>query len=310
MKEPNELDDFFAPSSNEKIIQQAKRKSKRRIVSMSALTLVLALLLIGFTKMLITPYYLDKKAIEQQLYYELVGANQRVGDWDMNNRLVGSSANAPIFKLIGDRHVYVGDATLQNATENRHLQPLVGSDDNYNGSRVMHFYYPSFHYDVKPDATKQLAQLQEDEVAEMAISLNEAYTLERLQQLLPSSVTLAWNWVDPFTQAEVAANEKAVEEPMTEYDVIGFPMADNDGKAYSQPVNQFIETLQRAAEKSGPYKEQFANMYEAIQGNGKQVTANDVKIVGAVVVGTKEDLTALVKKQYIEASEMGAVVKK
>ncbi|WP_010306753.1 anti sigma factor C-terminal domain-containing protein [Kurthia senegalensis] len=310
MKEPNELDDFFSPSSNDKIIQQAKRKSKRRIFLVSGATIVLATLLIGFTKMLITPYYLDKKAVEQQLYYELVGADQRVGDWEMTNRLVGSSATAPIFKIVGDRHVYVGDATLQNATENRHLQPLVGSDDNYNGSRVMHFYHPAFQYDTKANAAKQLAQLQNNEVAEMAISFNEAYTLERLQQLLPSSITLEWNWVDTFTKAEAASNSKEAEEPMNEYEVVGFPMADNQGEAYSQPVTQFVETLQRATEKSGPYKEQFKKVYEAIQGNEKRVTENDVKIVGAVVVGTKQQLTTLMNKTYITASEIGTVVQK
>ena len=308
MNEDFDMDRLFDPASNEGLVKKAKRKSTIRMVLTSSFALICGVILIILLNLLLMPYYMDKKMLEQELYYDLTGANTFIGNWQAENKLIGSSANAPVYKLIGERPVFVADASLSSAERNRKLQPFEGSNYTYTGERMMKFYHPSMTYEEYPNDLELLDEVDENQWIEIALSFDQLYDMDSVREMLPSDVNWQWSWVDTWSKEEKELLANEVIEPTNEFQAIGFTMQNESGERITQPDAMFIENLQLAMKKGGPYKQQFKEIYESIAREKENVSVQQLALAGVVVTGTKEQLANLLNQPTIKASSFGVIV--
>ena len=316
MKEDHEIDRLFDPSFNEKdIIKSAKRKSYFRITGVSLLVSICVLALLILLKVQLTPYVMTNKMAAKELYYDIYGANIYVGAWDEKYKLIGSSAEAPKYKLLNGKPVNLGAVSLDSSE----LEITIGNSDleqfSYYGNRVMNFFHPALQYEDYANDVNLLDKVNDGKLIEMALSFDKAYTYDEVATMLPEDVTLQWSWVNSYTteqlEAMKASDSLHAEYPTTilkEHEVAGFPSVTEAGETIENPVDEFLDTLDLAQSKGGSYKDDFTHIYETLKKDNASLKAENVEIIGAVVVGNKQQLTALMNQPYIKASSFGAII--
>lgn len=316
MKDDHEIDSFFDSTYKDTdLINAAKRKSYFRITGVSFLVSIFVLLLLILLKLQLTPYFMNQKMAAQELYYEIYGANIYTGFWTEDYKLFNSSAIAPKYKLLNGKPVYLGEVSFDSAP----IEITIGNSEfaqfSYKGNRVMNFFHPSLQYAEYTNDLNELNKVNDGKWIEMALSFDQPYTYQEVVAMLPKDVTLQWSWVDTYSAEEIeamkASNNENAEYPATilrEHDVAGFPSISKAGENIKDPVDSFITTLELALSKGGSYKENFEYMYNVLKNDQDSLTDKNVKIIGAVVVGDKQQLTSLIDQPYIQASSFGASV--
>ena len=316
MKEDHEIDRLFDPAFNEQdLIKSAKRKSYFRMTGVSFLVSVCVVTLLILLKIQLTPYVMNHKLVAKELYYDIFGANIYVGAWDEQYKLIGSSAEAPKYKLLNGKPVHLGEISLDSSDRVITIGNSEFAQFSYNGNRVMNFFHPSLSYEKYANDLQELNKVNEGKVIEMALSFDQAYTYSEIVSMLPEDVTLQWNWVNTYTKEELEAMKASdrlyAEYPTTilqEHEVAGFPSISEAGEVIGNPVDDFLETLDLAQSKGGSYKEEFAHIYETLNKENTSLTNENVEIIGVVVVGDKHQLASLMNKTYIKASSFGAII--
>lgn len=315
MKEEHEVDSFFDTTFNNKdLIKSAKRKSYFRITGVSFLVSICVLTLVVLLKIQLTPYLLNQKIIAKEIYYELYGANMYTGNWTERYKLIGSSATAPKYKLLNGKPVNLGHVTLDTSN----IETTIGNSKliqySYSGNRIMNFFHPSIEYQEYTNDINELNKVNNGKLIEMAISFDQSYSYQEVVSMLPKDITLQWNWVNILSKEELKglneANHTNLEYPtiFREHEVVGFPNISKDGEQIKEPVNSFITTLELAQKKGGSYKEEFDYIYNTLKNDQTTLKEENVKIIGVVVVGNRQQLKTLSNKNYIRSSSFGAIV--
>lgn len=316
MKDDHEIDRLFDPSFNEKdLIKSAKRKSYFRMTRVSLLVSLCVVALLVLLKIQITPYVMSNKMAAKELYYDIYGANTYVGAWNEQYKLIGSSAKAPKYKLLYDRPVYLGEVSVGSQDLNITLGNSELAQYSYFGNRVMNFFHPALQYEKYANDLSLLNEVNDGKIIEMALSFDKAYTYDEVAAMLPENVTLQWSWVDAYSSDELngmkASNSEHTSYPTTilkEYEVAGFPSFNEAGEILNNPVDEFLSNLDLAQSKGGSYKDDFTHIYETLKKDNASLTAENIEIIGVVVVGDKQQLTSLINQPYIKASSFGAII--
>lgn len=307
MKDNLEMDDLFSFERNEEsLITKAKRKSTLRIVSISGLVSFLVLILVILIKLQVTPWLLNKEITAQDQYYDIYGANTYIGPWEESIRIIGSNATAPQYKLLDGRPVYLGQISNDSDHIEVHLSPNRYETYNYFGGKVMNFLHPGVLSAQIPNEVQTIDTFREDELIEVGLSFDKGYSLVEVQSMLPEELTFQWAWVEAYSKDAVESLQ-ASDPPshvLTENEVIGFSLTDETGVPLSEPEEKFMESVKFAKDQKGRYQKEMASIYDGLSKSG----APEIKIIGAVVVGTKQELQQLQNESYIRASSTGAVV--
>ena len=301
MKEDHEIDSFFDSTFNDTdLIKSAKRKSYFRITGVSLLVSICVVILLILLKIQLTPYFMNQKMIEKELFYEIYGANTYTGAWTEQYKLVNSSAVAPKYKLLNGKPVHLGEVSFDSSP----IEVTVGNSEfeqfSYQGHRVMNFFHPSFEYPKYSNDLSKLDNVNDGKLIELALSFDQSYSYEEVVSMLPKDVTLQWNWVNTFSAEEIEGLKATGSELFQEHNVAGFPSISKAGELMANPVNSFMETLDLARSKGGSYKEEFEHIYNVVKA--------DQDIIGVVIVGDKQQLKSLINQNYIKASSFGAII--
>lgn len=307
LKDNHELDELFSFENNEKdIITKAKRKSTIRMTLISGLVSLLVLALIVLIKLQITPWLLDKQIIAQDFYYEVHGANLFVGPWDESIQLIGSSATAPQYKLLNGRPVYQETLSNDSHTIEIHLSPKPYETYTYLGNKVMNFIHPSSAPVKVPKELQQLDNFGDHQLIEMGLSFDQAYTLGEVQDMLPKDLSLNWAWVDAYSDQEIESIGASESQAFTENEVVGFSLVDETGVKLEKPIESFMDSMQHGKEHAGFHKKEITRLYDLL--TTQQANEKNIRIIGAVVVGTKEELQQIQNESSIRTSSVGAVI--
>ena len=315
MKEEHEMDSFFDSIVDEKnLINAAKRKSYFRITAVSFFVSMCVLILLILLKIQLTPYFMTQKMIEQELYYEIYGANIYTGAWTEQYKLVNSSAVAPKYKLLNGRPVNLGEISFDSSP----VEITIGNSEfaqfTYSGNRVMNFFHPFLQYTKYENALNELNNVNDGKWIELGLSFDQPYSYEEVVSMLPKDVTLQWNWVNTFSEEEIKAfnseHKEYTDAILKEHVVAGFPSIAKDGETIKEPVSSFITTLDLARSKGGSYEEEYEYIYNTLKNNQDSLTNENIEIIGVVVVGDKQQLKSLIDQHYIKASSFGAIIDK
>jgi hypothetical protein len=366
----NKLDELFDPKSskNKKVIFAAKVRSIATIVS---ITLVILLVIyLGMSRVAIDKVInkidiklLDKKSLivnDIEKEYEIMHPDQYLTqDTYLKGFLSGNIkidtykvieknvvATEPIERefnlkemLASEKEEYTsvsesgnGISTLSPGS----LHDKLKNVDFFNsvGQRRMIFFYPFSDYkDLYRNDISKLNQVDDKKVAEMALSFDKYYSIEEIQKIIPSGITITWYWVDDVSEegkkAILASDDKDTQSiregyngtrkdglfrrVVSEDNAIGIKAIDMIGCKIDNPQDSFVKSIYRndyKDENIKALKSKLQIKQTNDQSNVLKYNKQNIRIGGVVVTGSVEQLKALSKVSSIKASTFGVIVDK
>ncbi|PEU16087.1 anti sigma factor C-terminal domain-containing protein [Bacillus sp. AFS019443] len=182
------------------------------------------------------------------------------------------------------------------------------SYNNQNGQRELSFYHPKVKYEQTPNDLNLLDEIGSNKYVEYALSFDRSYSFNEIQQLLDKS-NVKWLWVDTESDEEInKMNEQEPNEDKSFHrgNIYGYPY---DSQNNGSSPELFINTL-KSSEFYGDYADRAKEVLTRLKKDNPKLNPEKIKIVGAVVTGTPDELKQYQNKEFIKASSLGATIDK
>ena len=307
MNDKKELEALFDFNENEKgttekVVREAQNRSLTRIIGISMAVWIGALALLGILMMQISPLLLEKHTRDASIYHKLHGANLHFWEWQEDYKIWGSTATAGRYKVISDVVVPIDviKEPAKNWSRPNEIQMSNGVSYTEFGVRMMQFFHPEAVYTTYLQELEAMTAYEDTQIIEMALSFDQAYTREEVEALVGNDLKINWGWIDE--------TESYDEHIYSAYDVMGMHFLDDQGSAFENPEEKFIQRLEMGIYNGAENKERFEEIEQNLSGDDGEVTPEDIRLIGCVVTGTKEALEELVGSTWIKASSIGTVL--
>ncbi len=274
----------------EQLVQHARKKSRRKMIVTSILTIFVVLTIVGALKWQLTAYHLHKQAVKEEVKEELYGGNRYMSPIENTVGLFTATSEAYRYALLNGKPVGAMYVALPYERPLTYFEPRPFERYRVTGEKVMLWYHPETNY---PSVPKELPQYAYQEVA---LSFDDAYTLGEVMSDLPKGVTARWGWVTIDKLGDEG------EEGLENDRALGIALYNKGGEKYDDALMQFNEHLALLLERDRTYFEELKDVQEKV--NGIQRT-EDVPIIGLVVEGKKEALQQLQTIPYVRAMSTG-----
>ncbi|KEK10909.1 hypothetical protein EP18_14780 [Lysinibacillus sphaericus] len=312
MNDDEILDDLFEFNNESKIVKKAKRSSYIRMISISGFVTAAVVILVIILKLQITPYLINKEILAKEAFYKVHGANTYLSPWNTKIKLIGSTATSTQYKLLNGRPIFKNEITLDSTSIETYVQPNPNKTFNYFGQNIINFYHPKIAYDQVAHDILSLNSSNENQLVEMGISFDQAYSMNAVKKMLPEDLTIQWYWLDTFSTDEISNMQKS-DQPYSkippyvfkEDEVVGIKAFSNTGEKYDDSLEEFVESIKFAMKNNSDLKNEMQDILDLITSNG-EIQTDKVQIIGAVVVGDVEKLTKISTSSFIRATSRGA----
>lgn len=333
-KKERDLEEMFQEgNSNDsfsKIIGKARRRTIIRNIVVSVLVLLVLSIVSGFSWLSIMRWSEANAIHDIRLFSEITDPNveeagpQQVGNgffqsiltFDRYKELEGIpvdwSSEVVTYSLLGGVSGFAGD---HSPIQIEKAGGGVKSFDRETKQRLLEFYHPEVEYKKVADEISQLADFPEKTVAELSLSFDKNYSVEEIREMIPEGVTLKWFWVDTYSTDDIERidNRSALSNeelyiiestPELATQVYGF---DEFSEHPELSVQGFIDDINMGlSNEKGKYFGEYQRIAGNLKGGSKDLTEDNVKVIGAVVTGSVEDLAVLEDQAAIRASVIGA----
>ena len=161
--------------------------------------------------------------------------------------------------------------------------------DKQTKNKVATFYHPSIqdYYDGIENELGEISQM-ENHVAEVAISFNQPYTLQEIQEKIPDNLNIVWLYM-----TSPISDESNGPAGMPVY---GFDPSHSPKDAF----NSFIDSLEQYdANESNETIQEFLE-------TNKDKPFEEVKILGVMLTGQTQNFKALENQDFIRGASVGA----
>ena len=161
--------------------------------------------------------------------------------------------------------------------------------DKQTKNKVATFYHPSIqdYYDGIENELGEISQM-ENHVAEVAISFNQPYTLQEIQEKIPDNLNIVWLYM-----TSPISDESNGPAGMPVY---GFDPSHSPKDAF----NSFIDSLEQYdANESNETIQEFLE-------TNKDKPFDEVKILGVMLTGQTQNFKALENQDFIRGASVGA----
>lgn len=338
-----EIDDVFSDKMENEIKSEIKKKRSRlnsRLIIISVVS-ALAIVVLGIValKFVSNKYIENSYAKEQQkqlLENTIMNPNEYIGyESCRETGLFKYESTFEYGKRIGSKVIYAGSITnvtgildrkFEKADKNRWTisnQPL---NDNINkryssvyGLRKLHFLYPYVHYgkniyeyqtednkitDDDSSNSKEnvindfhfLSEIDDNKIVEMALSFDKEYTYEEVNKMIDSNL-ISFYWVDNNSEEK---KQHVIEFNNPAFTVVGIKSIDGSG--------EFINDV---TGRMGNFKAALKQLKDIGHTQyTEDIDENNIKIIGAVVVGSPKELKNIENNPMIKHAVLGTVVDK
>lgn len=325
-----ENDSFsFDEKQAKKIMRKAKFWSTIKIIGITVIVTPIVLLVLWYGFRQLSLHNAQKAMDDIMLYKEISAPNVHISNQTYDYNLFGGEIQTKTYKVLGDRP-YIwepieGDYNLFGTLSGYYglygAIKLEGSEslaethqferfNEYTGDREMFFYHPEISYDVYKNSISELNQFEKTTLVELGLSFDQAYSFDEIKSKLPPNVQVVWWWVDTYTDERLDFM-KQTQETITADSVFiyGFHSEQSKPKAQqsqNDEIDSFIRNIERLRESKN-FKWETDQLYQSLIGENGTLDQSDVKIIGAVVTGTPEQLELLQGQTYIKASTFGVI---
>lgn len=336
-----ELDDLFEGNGKKNLnraIRSAKRRSLLRTVIISLLAVGITAGIVSYTASNVTKERQSAIEIALNQYYAIAQPNEYVGKTIRSSGIFNGTNVYTTYKIVGGKVVYTGQQDYSfGLLESRSYQgiespSIIGASHSiedlakqtYNelGQREMVFFYPFITYPTYKQDVDLLNEIDDNKLAEIALSFDKSYSLNEIQKMMPADVEIAWYWVDDMSKQDKetmqSQNTQYSIRVLSEKNAFGIKAYDESGSPISNPEEPFISALSNS-QKDGlkgnsarvaNYKNEFNRIYNVLAGDDDQLTSSDLHIQGVVVTGEVDSLQSLNSLSFIKASSLGIVTDK
>ncbi|GEA18585.1 anti sigma factor C-terminal domain-containing protein [Moorella sp. E306M] len=310
-KEGKEKEEVFFEET--RFLRQVRWRSTLRavLISLVVLVTVLSLFYIG------TRYLLDLQGNRIGLYYpELVRYStpntMAIGGPWRDEGWLGRQKEYLLVRMVGDRPVYVGTATVEFQIWGGELiwdpdytvVKAAGGKDYFLPGMVpvLRFFHPAVKYEQLPREFDRLDSIPPGDTVEMALSFDRLLTKQEMEALLPSGVEPLWGAIAAHSNEEIAAASQK-DPGMGSYlanRLVGIPLGGWLNGERQLTEAQFIDEIQRLSEVPSYSSATLKRTAAYLQQNG-------IRYYGLVVAGKPGDLNKLRQNPAITAAIIGGV---
>ena len=331
MSKFDDFDNNFNDNEIEKAIRKGKRKS---LIRNTIIALVISVITIGLAIIINNVVYIkssNEATVKIEADIESTVPTGYVSKSNYTQGFLGGRVDYTVSKKVGDRVVH-----LDRKSEFYGLnKPLTGYGIQYadinnsewnristweDGYRKMLFFHPNINYKKYPNDLSTINNMSDDKVIEMAISLDKGYSKDEIADIAfdMRNINTKWIWLDTFSETQMSEFKEEVNSNspescgIIESQVRGLNYNYNNGNIYSGLTdingmyNSWLEYL-RDGNENNITNEVNKNLYEQLIKDGKD-NASNIKILGFIVEGSKDELNKLVNKPYIKASTFGVAI--
>ncbi|GAB6438806.1 anti-sigma factor [Bacillus luti] len=183
--------------------------------------------------------------------------------------------------------------------------------NSQNAQRELVFYHPKVEYKQVPNDLTLLDEIGSNKYVEYALSFDRPYSISEVQNLLDKQNT-EWLWLDTESDEKI---DSINEQERNGEAGGGFQRGDMYGYPYHsqndwQSPELFIDTLKSPDLSKGEYADKVKEVVTKLKKDNPELNPEKVKIIGAVVTGTPEELKKYQNKEFIKASSLGATIDK
>lgn len=159
--------------------------------------------------------------------------------------------------------------------------------DKQTKNKVATFYHPSIkkYYRGVPNELEGISQM-DNHVAEVAISFNQPYTFQEIEEKIPDNLNIVWLYM---TSEIVDESNGPAGMP-----VFGYDPSDSPSARY----NSFIDDLQQYGADD--------DMLQDFLNKNKNKTFDNVGILGVMLTGQTKNFKALENQNFIRGASVGA----
>lgn len=340
-----ELDSLFDNIKNTKL-KKAIKKAQWHSILRNALVsvIVMAVILVaGSIANRNMNYKLEGPTqIAVDSFNKISAPNKYIGKVSRYHNILGGKNEYTTYKIIEDKVVYSGDGQYSYGLFRNEMGNWIGSGSplilgtsydteyiemqRYNelGQREMVFFYPFINYPEYKNDLKLLDNMGPNKIMEYAISFDQAYNLEEVNDMFPSGVTVAWYWIDDLNEKEKEDTGKPMllhdsDGQIQELDYMrirsentayGIKAYNNNGEPLEDPLQHFIWAIKNGMEYNSRFKSEFERVYSNTIGEDGELTHEDINVWGVVVTGDIESLQTLSGLPFIKASSLGVITEK
>lgn len=324
----------FDEKQAKKIIRKAKFWSSIKIIGITVIITPILLIALWYGNRSLSTHNAQKAMNHMVLFNDISAPNVQISNQSFDtNQFGGGKIKLQTYKVVGDRPYiwepiearynlfgkHSGNYDLYGAIRLEGSSSLKKSNqferfNAFTGDREMFFSHPEIKYDVYQDSISELTKFDPSTVVEMGLSFDQAYPFDEIKSKLPSDVKPTWWWVDTFTEEKVKYLEPmqgtiSADSPFmfgfqAEHSKPKFQQSESD--SFDEVQSSFIEKVERLR-KEKDVDWELKQAYKAMSGENETLEKDDVKIIGAVVTGTAEQLKALANQPYIKASTFGVI---
>jgi hypothetical protein len=346
-EDEKELDDLFDPGKNTKLKKAVKKARRHTILRNAGISLiVLAILFIGGSIANRSLVYKLEGPVQIAVsdFNQISAPNRYIGKLERYHGFLGGKNSFSTYKILDGKVVYTGKSEYGYGIFQDKYAGWIGTEtpmilgrsydtedldmQKYNelGQREMVFFYPYVDYPQYKNDLQQLDQIEPNKVMEVALSFDQAYSMNQVNKMLPDDVTLSWYWIDDLNEEEKKASpSREVEQtdengrqttvstpPLirSEYTAYGIKAINENNEQIENPLEPFVWALESGKEYNTRYKGEFERVYNNLLGSDSKLTKDDIRVLGAVVTGDAQSLKSLQGLPFINSSSIGAVTDK
>ena len=317
MENNKSLEDIFDDNKIKKAIKKSKIKTLLKIVSISLL-IIISCIIINFKVFM----KLGKENHElQESVIRLTVPNGYIAKSNDTLGILGGVNNYMVARSIGNKPIILGEGTTAFGYFKIPMYDRVrggsgGTLDNnttipvnywFNGYRKMVFAPPSKPFKELKNDLKELNNISNDKIIEMALSFDKPYNYMEISKIIPK-IKVSWLWIDAFKEEtkKLQLRDNLYDNPyISESEVLGINtpggyLSDHEVKF---GYNELLDNLKNS------HLKMYADVYKELM-DKDYIDPEKVPILGVIVYGTKEELKSLIDNPHIRTSSLGVVTDK
>jgi hypothetical protein len=306
----------FKPGDIEGIVKNAKRKSIKRNIVITTLSIII----LGFIAItgngVILGWAFNKASEDNQLLYQISQPNVETSETQFSFGILSGEYTYQKYKLIEDKVISWGTeqkefnalgkntaSAIYDSVSSRESKKGVRYYNPSNGQRMMLFYHPWFEYKTIQNDLSLIEKAPSDAVMEVAISFDKPFSVTEVQKFLNLRKKITWYWVNDYYKNDKKNLQGLHETGDSASLVYGFNATapGGEGDTLGQNEDDYIAILKKL-KGLGSYDYIVDRLLETEKEN-----RNDGLILGVVVTGTKDELLKLKEEKHIRAISLGAV---
>lgn len=310
------MDEFSEDFFDEKKIQKAIKKGKRKTIMTIVFISVIVFVVLNVVNFATYSYFSQSAFKKWDAYVRLSTPNGYISETVDTGGFLGGESQYKVSKDMKIKSLVIEQKQYQfglipSMSISRGAGGnigITGEDWQFgykgNGWRDLMFFHPAITYKKYKNDEDLINQMHGDRIYEVALSFDKPYTQKDLPLFVLPEMT--WFWVNTYSDDQLKTFKQEAKEHdwsstfIREHEALGFS---TNSAVFSTPdleyeYKDFLSLLNTSA------SHEHQNAYNSI----KHINVDNIEILGIVIYGTKDEIADIIKDPIVKASSLGGVI--